>query len=340
MPDRLKVIVWNLERLTEEKARTFSKTIGSCVKGVVGDKTPYLFVVLENKTKPLPTLDAICAGLPGVTSSIAVELGGSSSTKENALVITGNGATATIDVFEGWREAFRKASEELKSHEKAQQTQFNAAIPYKLRTPGGVPRSERSMDRIEGSFTPVEALRNPVSITAHYGGCQPISLLSLHAPGPSVGKEHDETTAATYAKCVLESAGDRFDIVAGDFNLRKEISDQGRVGAFVDQSVGTGATTKGEDLAGRDHYSRLDRIYAKPGLPVRAGMASDSLDSKELTDHHALVVTLEEERQQRVLTDYFALANPGRRQGIQVVDSKEVSNDDEGLAPPPEKKRH
>jgi len=307
------ILSWNIQKITEEKAAQFAPVIGKVINEVTGGK-PFVLVVYENKTKPQAVLDAIGSGIHASSVQAAwVPVGGGSSVKENILLIAGNGATVEKpEAFTGWRTDFDSKCKLLHQQE-IQSAQLNEARLNVLREPRSNTASGRrqALDKAQvGTFKPADHFRDPVVITVRSADAK-ASFLALHAPGPSSGNEHEEPFAQTYAEAVLANAG-RFDMVLGDFNLRTHDVD---ASGFVDQSVRLGATTKGSE-EGRHTYSRLDRVYARPGLEISTALLSDGQE-KALTDHHCLAIKVEEQPLQKTITSYFPYEpSPLRQQEV------------------------
>ncbi|WP_102795627.1 endonuclease/exonuclease/phosphatase family protein [Bowmanella denitrificans] len=318
----MKIIVWNIQKITAEKAEQFSPVIGDIITGIVGIE-PFIFVILENKTKGEQTLNAVGTGLRVLSlQCAAVSLGGANGLKENILIFSGNGATfSDVSQYTGWQASFDIQCNAMHQREyaaaQAEVNRLNQLRPARTSTAASRTASLASVQ--QDTLRPALDFRNPVSITTHHDG-QTSRFLVLHAPGPSQGEQHESPYAITYAKCVLESATThQYPIVLGDFNLRQNMP---YVSGFMDAGVRIGATTKGRE-DGRHTYSRLDRCYISPGTPLSVELYTDGPD-KTLTDHHCLVVSLEQ-RAQRLIPDYFAFEpSPHRRQEIRRVNREEV----------------
>ncbi|HEY9028732.1 MAG TPA: hypothetical protein VIP05_30870 [Burkholderiaceae bacterium] len=307
------ILSWNIQKLTAEKARQFAPVIADVINGVTGGK-PFVFVVYENKTRADAVLDSIGAGIQasGLTTRWA-HLGGSTSVAENLLVIAGNGATVDTPArFDGWRADFAQKSKALYDAQVLEARLRRDHLTASRPTRASVQQArEATVSSVVGDvFKPPEHFRDPIMITARASG-QAVKFLALHAPGPDSGGDHEEPYARTYADAVLTNAGG-FDLVLGDFNVRThEVSS----GGFVDQGVKLGATTKGSE-DGRHTYSRLDRVYARPGYMISTALLSDGQE-KDLTDHHCLAIQVEKQHAQKTITSYFpVLPSPARQQEV------------------------
>ena len=323
----MKIICWNIQKITAQKAANFGPVIGGIVKSIVGDE-PFVFIVLENKIAPEATGGAIGTGLT-VKDLISQSkpLGGASGVRENILFFAGNGATLQAPaLFDGWRGIFNAKMTQNKD-------EIVAALEEKLSTARRGPqrdaRSYKGADekRIEGAKQVKKAdyFRSPLLLHAEYAG-EGFKFLALHSPGPGMKEEDYEPYAKYYAQAVLESA-DGVSLIIGDFNLRGSLP---YLGDFFEASTLIGATTKGAE-EGRHSYSRLDRVYCRRGFPLRVELFTDG-PTKELTDHHCLVATTEK-RAQRRLVDYFAFEeSPKRRQEIRERNVKKTIDPTEARA--------
>jgi len=308
------ILSWNIQKLTAEKAKQFAPVIADVINGVTGGK-PFVFVVYENKTRADAVLDAIGSGIQasGLTTRWA-HLGGSTSVAENLLVIAGNGATVDApERFDGWRADFAQKSKALYDAQVLEARLRRDHLAASRPTPRASVQKGRDAavsSVVDDVFKPPEHFRDPITITARVSG-QAVKFLALHAPGPDSGGDHEEPYARTYADAVLTNAGG-FDLVLGDFNVRThEVSS----GGFVDQGVKLGATTKGSE-DGRHTYSRLDRVYARPGYMISTALLSDGQE-KELTDHHCLAIQVDKQHAQKTITSYFpAMPSPLRQQEV------------------------
>lgn len=306
------ILSWNIQKINAEKAAGFSREIGDVVNGIVGND-PFVLLVLENKTSADGVMDSIGTGL--AASQLikkTIKTGGSNTLQENIIVIAGNGATFDEpSQFEGWHIDYESRCMKLHTHEfQAVQTDVQRLRDFRpTRSSTESARDRRENIASENTFRDADTLRNPISLTVRWG-TKYAKVLVLHAPGPSDGQDHTETTAEIFAQAVF-GAANQYDMVIGDFNLR---TDSDISAGFIDQSMLLGATTKGSE-EGRHMYSRLDRVYVRPGFPVASKLVSDS-DDKQLTDHHCLAVHMDQ-REQRLISDYFQLKpSPFRRQEI------------------------
>lgn len=327
------ILSWNIQKITAEKAATFAPIIGNVVNGVTGGK-PFILVVYENKKSPDAVLNSIGTGIKANNINFNwYKVGGGSSVSENILIIAGNGATFDKPTaFQDWRPDFDERCKLLHQRE-IQNANQNFARLNALRSTRESTAQGRQMQldkAVQGTFKPADHFRDPVIISAQADG-QRVNFLALHAPGPSAGDEHEEPYAVSFAEAVLSHAS-RYDLVLGDFNLRT--SSIGTSG-FVDQSVRLGATTKGKE-DGRHTWSRLDRVYTRPGLAINTALVSDSQE-KELTDHHCLAISLEKQTPQHKITSYFAYEpSPVRQQQVLYDNYHQAfmsrsQNDDGGL---------
>lgn len=295
------IFSWNIQKITAKKAAAYSRVIGQLVNEVAGDQ-PFVLVVYENKTKPEEVLSAIGTGINARDPKTKwVPVGGGRSVKENILFYAGNGASFDEpQAFTDWHEDFDAKCSQMHAREittaKARQEQLKQGRPARASTAQG--RAEALAKAEKGTYKPAAHFRDPVAITVHAGNSK-VSFLASHAPGPSDGKDHEETFAETYAEAVLTNAG-AFDMVLGDLNLR---TNKVNSGGFVDQSVRLGATTKGAE-EGRHTSSRLDRTFGRPGFQITTALVSDSQE-RDLTDHHCLAIKIDKQPQQKKITAYF-----------------------------------
>ncbi|HEY8326929.1 MAG TPA: hypothetical protein VIO59_00600 [Rhodanobacter sp.] len=314
------ILSWNLQQITREKAEAFSTQIGTVVNGVIGDK-PFVLIVYENKSLPEAVLDAIGTGIMAAAlSKKHVSTGGAKRVQENILLIAGNGATVDHpEPFLAWRQEFDRRIAAMKSRQvdavREDVNRLKEARP--ARTSTETARNDQITKTEHAKSKPAEDFRDPAVIIARCGP-QTVRMLALHAPGPSAGNEHEHPFAHTFAESVFGEANG-FDLILGDFNLRTH---EVRSNSYVDQSVQLGATTKGRE-DGRHTFSRLDRVYARPGYSISTALVSDGQE-KDLTDHHCLAIK-KEERSQRQIRDYFPRKpSPIRQQEI-VFDNFELA---------------
>lgn len=305
------ILSWNLQKINAEKARRFALAFGQLMNEVAGG-TPFVLFVYENRNQPERVLDSLGTGIDA--SQLAktwVDTGGASSVRENVLVISGNGASfEDAKPFTAWKPGFDARCVELHEAEKRQARAQLEQMAARSTRASTLQARERQVAKVErGTFRPADHFRSPVELTARFQDRR-VRVLALHAPGPGAGAEHAQTFAEIYAEAIFASA-DGFDLVLGDFNLRTHGV---RSNGFVDQGVRLGATTKGAE-EGRHTYSRLDRVYARPGFSVSSALVSDGQE-RWLTDHHCLAVRIET-RSQKLITDYFAFEpSPIRRQAV------------------------
>lgn len=315
------ILSWNIQKITDEKAAQFAPVIGNMINAVTGGQA-FVLVVYENKTNADEVLRSIGSGINASGLQVAWErIGGGSSVKENILLIAGNGATLDRpESFTAWRNDFDSKCRQFHQFEIASASsstaRLNATRPARTSTALG--RQSQLDKAVEGTFLPADHFRDPLMITARAAGTS-VSFLALHAPGPSAGNEHEEPFARTYAEAVMGNAGG-FDMVLGDFNLRTNDVDSG---GFVDQSVRLGATTKGSE-DGRHTYSRLDRVYTRPGLGITTALVSDGQD-RELTDHHCLAIKVDPPQAQRLMTSYFPYQPSAVRQQEVVYENYQLA---------------
>lgn len=305
------ILSWNIQKITVEKAKEFSLNFGGVVNEIVGDE-PFVLFVYENKTNPTGVLDALGTGI-GAHQLIKkwTKLGGSSGVRENILIIAGNGASVDEPVLHmDWRIGFDLRCDAMHQAEKdAIRLRMATAHQRPLRASTTKGRAQQVEKVDKGTFRPARDFRCPAEIIVRDGDRR-VKLLALHSPGPSAGSEHEEPFAHSYAESIFESAHG-FDLVLGDFNLRTH---DVRSSGFVDQGVQLGATTKGKE-DGRHTYSRLDRIYSRPGFGIWSALVSDG-QARDLTDHHCLAIRVEP-REQKLITDYFAyLPSPIRQREV------------------------
>lgn len=335
------ILSWNLQKITAEKARLFAVIFGRVLNEVVGDE-PFVVIVYENRSHPAEVLDALGTGInaQGLVCKW-IDTGGAPGLRENVLVICGNGASFDDPVlFTAWRAGFDSCCAILHQAEKAAVRAEVARLGQRpVRTTTLQAREQRVAQVDKGSFRAAADFRSPVDITVRYQGRQ-VRVLALHAPGPSAGAEHEQTFAQIYAESVFTSAKG-FDLVLGDFNLRTHGV---RSNGFVDQGVRLGATTKGRE-EGRHTFSRLDRVYARPGFALSSALVSDTQE-RDLTDHHCLAVRVEQ-RGQRLISDYFAFQpSPKRRQEImyanrgRAADARRINPKNSNWAEQARERRH
>ena len=305
------ILSWNLQKITAEKARLFAVLFGQVLNEVIGDE-PFVVIIYENRSHPAEVLDALGTGInaQGLVCKW-IDTGGVPGLRENVLVICGNGASFDDPVlFTAWQAGFDSRCAALHQAEKDAVRADIARLGQRPARAATLQARDHRVAQVDkGSFSAAAEFRCPVEITLRCQGRQ-VRVLALHAPGPGAGAEHEQTFAQVYAESIFASAKG-FDLVLGDFNLRTHgVQSNG----FVDQGVRIGATTKGSE-EGRHTFSRLDRVYARPGFALSSALVSDSQE-RDLTDHHCLAVRVES-RKQLLISDYFAVQpSPMRRQEI------------------------
>ncbi len=305
------IFSWNIQKITAKKARQFAIEFGRVVTETAGD-VPFVIFVYENKTRPDDVLSALGTGI--TASGLActwISTEGARGLRENILVICGNGATIDRPVpFTGWKAEFNERCGAMHEAEKQDVRREVARLAQRSTRPVTADARARRVDDVDrGTFRPANDFRSPLEITARCAG-KHVRILALHAPGPSAGSEHEAPFARTYAESIFNNANG-FDLIIGDFNLRTHAV---RSNGFVDQGVRLGATTKGRE-EGRHTFSRLDRVYGRPGFGVSSALVSDGQE-RDLSDHHCLAVRIES-REQKLIPDYFAyLPSPKRRQEV------------------------
>lgn len=305
------IFSWNIQKVTAKKARQFATVFGRVVAETAGD-VPFVLFVYENKSHPVDVLSALGTGI--TASDLAwkwISTGGATGLRENILIISGNGATFDVPVlFTGWKAEFGDRCRAMHQAEKEAVRLEVARLGGRSTRATTADARDRRIAAIDsGTFRPADDFRSPVEITARYEG-KHVRILALHSPGPSAGNEHEAPFAHTYAESIFNNANG-FDLIIGDFNLRThEVGSNG----YVDQGVQLGATTKGRE-EGRHTFSRLDRVYGRPGFGVSSALVSDGQE-RDLTDHHCLAVRVES-REQRLISDYFAFRpSPIRQQEV------------------------
>ncbi|MGB5853408.1 MAG: hypothetical protein WBG85_14075 [Rhodanobacter sp.] len=305
------ILSWNIQKINPDKASAFTSEIGRLINEIVGDQ-PFVLIVYENKTQPDEVVDAIGTGIhaSSLTKHI-LSTGGTKQLNENILIVAGNGATVeSVEQFTGWTVPFDQRNAQMLQIAAAAAHARHASLPSSSRPSTQLARDDRLAKEVRGNFRPSDDFRNPAAIVVAWG-LHRVKMLALHAPGPSMGDDHDEPYAHTYAEAIFQKA-DGYDLVLGDFNLRThEVSSPG----FVEQSVLLGATTKGKE-EGRHTYSRLDRVYARPGTRLTTALITDEHE-KQLTDHHILAVRVETSGP-ALITDYFPY-NPSARRRREII---------------------
>lgn len=278
----LQVYCWNIQTNSEKSIQKGKATIAQAMRRPPGSlddhgfdpTSPWVLAILENKGGGAEVGQMLCTELGGEWSQV-VELGGSSFTRENIVLIGGGGCHLVDDpaAFTGWQTSFRtwQTDAHTASMEKAANAMASRRIPLRQAT-------ERYGDRvvIAERQTPklAEDCRNPAIVTVRVPGVQDFKLGFLHAPGPGE-KSHPgvnepdrkwtETLAGLYAETVMATLNDEnLDALLGDFNLYGTGPEMPHMTWF---SKDLGPTTckkdSGEDVK---DGGKFDRVYAKPGM--------------------------------------------------------------------------
>lgn len=292
---RLQVHTWNIQRINARKVTERGADIVKHIVSTLSQDLPYVYGVLENKTKPhlvegllqqadQLALQPLAPGERAVTGVVA--LGGGSTVRENLVYAVGGGAVCERALaWTAWQAEFDRLTAASDEQRRSFLREAHAPAEGKRQTRDSTRAQTQQRDEAI-QHPPAAQFRNPALLHLRLPG-QPevVKVLMLHAPGPQAGEFRQDPYALTYMRAVLKAAFDEgVHVVQGDTNVYGGLPD---LSGYSDATAHLGTTTLND--SGR--VSRLDRSLGAPGVDLSAQVNTVGVH-QDTSDHYSISATL------------------------------------------------